>query len=193
MIMKIKSKLQEKRGDSMLIWVVLSLIVVMSFQGHANILNQTSMVNELQQQMDISGLNALNGTVDFNNLREEVVLGDLTKHEFDTTYGKDIEKAYRQELINKVAGNPNITSLDFVNTKVEPISTPHGKLGSEHILLDSVVSVKLKTFGNYNPNDGEELIFEVGQNGSTKLRSVRRNDDGSVELFLQNQTRIKYQ
>lgn len=182
----------EVKGDSMLLWVILALLVVMSFQGHVNILNQTSVVNEIQQQMDVSGLNALNDTVDQKRLREEFVLSDLTTQEFDNEYGKKIVKEFKSEFLQKVGNNDNIKNVRFRNIKVEPIFTDDEVLLSEHILLDAIVSVELETFGVYNPNDMEQLIFDVGQDGNTKIQSIRRNENGRVELFLQNQTRIKY-
>lgn len=194
MIKRLKTLIHDKnvQGDSMLLWVVLALIVVMSFQGHVNVLNQTSVVNEIQQQMDVSGLNALNDTVDQDRLRKEFVLSDLTTQEFDNEYGKRIIKQFKGEFLQKVSENDNVKNIKFRNIKVEPIFTDDEVLLSEHILLDAIVSVELETFGVYNPNDMEQLIFDVGQDGNTKLQSVRRNDDGRVELYLQNQTRIKY-
>lgn len=194
MVKRLKARIEKDdiRGDSMLLWVVLALIVVMSFQGHVNILNQTSLVNEIQQQMDVSGLNALNDTVDQDRLRKEFVLSDLTTQEFDNNYGKKITNQFKGEFLQKVGKNNNIKNVKFRSIKVEPIFTDDEVLLSEHILLDAVVSVELETFGVYNPNDMEKLIFDVGQDGNTKIQSIRRNKDGRVELYLQNQTRIKY-
>lgn len=180
----------------MLLWVVLVVIVVMAFQGHVNILNQTSTVNTFQQQMDVAGLNALNKTIDINRLqREEELFGELTRREFIAEYGSDIETAFREELYTNIPRNRQIADVEVLSTYVDFIRTDDGALGTEHILLDGVVRITMNTFGMYNPHNEDELLreFEMGQGGSTRVSHVRQNSEGQVQLFLQNQTRLQYQ
>lgn len=181
-----------KAGESVLLWVVLALIAITGFQGHVNILNQSSVLYEIQQQMDVSGLNALNSTIDLERLRKEDVHDGMTEEEFEDEYSRKIDVAFRKELTDKVHINDAITSLDIKNVSIEPLFTNEGAVGEQHILLDAIVKVTLSTFGTFNTSDGEELEFEVGKNGNTKITSVIRNPEGEMEIYLQNQTRLKY-
>lgn len=181
--------LQEKRGDLSLLWVVLALIVVTAFQGHVNILNQTSVVNELQHQMDISGLNALNKTLDVNQIRlDEELFGQLTEEEFLQEYEKDIQKAFEKELFKNIPLNDQIEDVEIMEKpEVGFIRTEDSAVGTEHILLDVVVRITMNTFGKYDPyEDGD--TWEGGKNKVF----TRQTKDGQVQLYVQNQTRMQY-
>lgn len=195
------SKLKEKRGATALLWVMLGFIVVLSFQGHVNISNQQSVVNELQQQMDIAGLNALNRTIDIQQLQlhEDLFNSKLTNEEFLENYGHDIKQAYREELYTSIPVRGAVKDVQIMEgalgdgLKVEFIPAPDdGLVGAEHILLDAVVRVTMESFGNFRETEEETLLFELGSNGSTRLTSIRRNVDGNIDLFLHNQTRLQY-
>lgn len=190
-----RDKHTSKRGDAMLLWVVLAVIVVMAFQGHVNILNQTSTVNEFQHQMDVAGLNALNKTIDINRLQqEEELFGPFTEEEFLSNYSRDIRRAFREELYTNIPTNSQIANVEVMNTHLSFLRINDGNLGSEHIMLDGVVRITMNTFGMYNPHDTDELLreFEMGRGGSTKVTHIRRNQEGQVQLFLHNQTRLQY-
>lgn len=198
MINWIKSKRKKhlsKRGDAMLLWVVLAVIVVMAFQGHVNILNQTSTVNEFQHQMDVAGLNALNKTIDINRLqREEELFGPFTEQEFIQMHNREIHRAFREELYTNIPRNSQIADVHVLNTHINLLRVTNSNVGQEHIFLDAVVRITMNTFGVYNPHNPEELLreFEMGRGGSTKVTHIRRNREGQVQLFLHNQTRLKY-
>lgn len=196
MIKRLKEKTRGKKGDVSLLWVLLGFIVILTFQGHVDILNQQSIINDVQQKMDVAGLNALNSTVDIQELQrnEDLFQKKLTNEDFKEHYEHDILQTYRDELYSSIAISGIFTNVEILSNNVEFISAPdEGVLGREHILLDSVVRITMKGFGNFKQNDGEQLMFELGQEGNTKVTSIRQNNEGFVELYLHNQTRLQYQ
>ena len=196
MIKRLKEKTRDKKGDVSLLWVLLGFIVILTFQGHVDVLNQQSIINDVQQKMDVAGLNALNSTVDIQELQrnEDLFQKKLTNEDFKEHYEHDILQTYRDELYSSIAISGIFTNVEILSNNVEFISAPdEGVLGREHILLDSVVRITMKGFGNFKQNDGEQLMFELGQEGNTKVTSIRQNNEGFVELYLHNQTRLQYQ
>lgn len=194
--MRRKVEEKSKKDGVALLWVVLGFIVILTFQGHIDILNQQSIVNEVQQKMDIAGLNTLNKTINMEDIHRYEDLFDtkMTNEAFIEQYEADIIQNYRKELFNSLTISGIFTNVEILDTHVEFISAPdEGTIGIEHILLDGVVRVTMTSFGNFNQNDGEQLLFELGSEGNTKITSIRNKPDGKVELYLHNQTRLQYQ
>lgn len=184
-----------KRGDVALLWVVLALIVVTAFQGHVNILNQTSVVNEFQQQMDVSGLNALNKNIDIVKLQQkEDLFGTPEGDHFLANYEKAIIKSFKEDLYKSIRTNDHVTNVEVISTQTEFIRTEAGKTGNQTILLDGVVRITMKTFGTFHQFDEDDLLeeFALGNGGNTTVQAVRKTTDGQVQLFLHNQTRMNY-
>lgn len=177
-----------KKGGVALLWVVLALVVIISFQGHVNILNQTSIVNEFQQQMDMAALNALNRTVDIDAMqREEELIGDMTREYFMENYEDDIKQAFNQELFSGFEVGGDIHQVSIMETTVDFVQDYY----YEYISLDTVVRVTVNHYGNFE-TASQDATFDVGVDGNTKVYA-RRNEDGRVDLFLHNQTILQYE
>ena len=189
---KLRERMTSKKGRTALLWVVLALVMVMTFQGHVNILNQTSVVNELQQQMDIASLNALNRTIDIEQLhRDEELFGDMTRAEFLDLYEDDIKRAFSTEIFKNIRVDSNpIMGLGIVDTNVDFKRTEEHAVTREHIIFDTVMRVKMKHFGQFETNK-EDAVFDIGEGGTTKVYA-RRDEDGYVDLILHNQTVLQY-
>ena len=191
----------KKRGDTALLWALLGFLAIITFQGYINMLNQQSVVNELQQQMDVSGLNALNRTIDIEELQkhEDLFNKKMTNEEFLKDYEHKIKQSFREELYNAIRIGGPIKDVKIMEgaygdgLRVEFIPAPHeGTIGREHILLDAVVRITMENLIDYDERQGEALVFELGRDGNTKITQIRQNVDGTIDLYLHNQTRLQY-
>lgn len=201
---RLKEKRNEKKGAYSLIIVSLTLILVLAFAGYNDIMRQTFVVNETQQIMDTAALNALNSTVDIEQLRNEVLAMDennaitgFNQGEL-REYEQAIQEAYQYELFNMIGTNETIPYIRIENTTVDfnldAWGTGVNRNSKPQITLDAVVVLGVKAnseFDVYDP-DSATTYFNGGRNENFVVQKRGRTGDGLVELALHNTTRLIY-
>lgn len=203
-IQRLKQKRNNKKGAYSIIIVPLILIMVLAFAGYTDIMNQTYVVNETQQVMDTAALNALNSTVDIEQLRNEVLAMDENNavtgvNQADLrAYERAIEEAYSYELFNMIGTSEAIPNIRIENIVVDfnldRWGTGAQRENKPQITLDAVVVLEVKAnseFDVYDPNSATSY-FNGGRNNNFVVQKRGHSGDGRVELALHNTTRLLY-
>lgn len=207
MMKKLKNKLehrQSKKGAYSIIIVILSLILVLSFVGYTDVMRKSYVMNEIQQRMDTSGLNALNSSIDIERLKyEELAIDENNKIDSQhntavlTNYKNKITEAYKKELYNNIRTSDLITKLEVKRVSVDFDNNIWGAGTSAdtlpQITLDSVVAIKMKNSSQFDimgTNKQEFYDARSGQNFSITVQG--QAEDGYTELIIRSSTRIVY-
>lgn len=201
---KLRQMKKEKKGAYSIIIITLTLIVITAFAGYSDILSQSIILHEMQQKMDRSSLNALNGAIDITQLRNEVLAMDdesyvgKDKQQALRRFEQQIEKEFSKELFNMVGTNDIITDITVrhvdASIDVSDWGTGSDGLQTPQIYLETIVQVKMKVHSQFDIFNSEEMMnsFTNSRNEVTVISKSGKSNDGITELLIHNSTRLMY-
>lgn len=188
-------KLSNKKGEGSLLSVVFVTIMAMTFISFTNIIQHTSVVNEFQMQMDMSGVNALNSNINTERLSIEEDISYSGEEQEELRM--NILETFEEELYGNAPQWNDIQNVRIIHTDVsfttEERSADLG-LYTQHILLDAVVAITVPKSSGYNPREADNLMeeFNVGFGGTSQVTAIRESGENYLELMVHNQTRLQY-
>ncbi|HCL4480277.1 TPA: hypothetical protein N2D99_002365 [Clostridium botulinum] len=205
MVEKIKKKIKEKKGSYSIISVIVVFIVVLAITAFADITSKAWTLNEVQSIMDISGVNALQSTIDTKILRDEI-FGTDKDNGVDTTTGNVTLGDYKTKIVNKfiiemnkyVKTNNNIVAFNVERADVDFTYNDTWGLGDSakkrpQIVLDTVSTIRIKNSSKFDTLNGiTKSIYSSRNNNTFTVTYAGTKEDGTIELIIRSVTRIVY-
>lgn len=200
----LKKRLKEKKGAFSIIIIVLILTVLVAFAGYSDVLTQSVIMTETQQKMDRAALNALNGSVDIDLLREEVLAMDEDtyvgrgRQQAVQSYERAIEQGFRREFNRMMGTNDAIRSIRVVHVDatvdLSDWRTGINGQATPQIYLDAIIQVDIKVYSEFDIFNNADALRSVTNAKGNDFRVVVRGQskDGVKELLIQNSTRLMY-
>jgi hypothetical protein len=187
-IMKsLKRLLNNKDGGFSILFVILIFIGIIVMVGFLDITVRSYTINELQSNMDVSGVSSLQSGIDKTKLRVEIF--DVDKHIVEANYKKMIS-----ERLNEAE---NIESFHFIKTDVETFNSDFG-LGKSsktrpQALLDSTIVIVVDNSQMFDLVPGSyKMYYDSKSSDYFEIQYNGKTDDGKVELIVRSVSRLVY-
>jgi hypothetical protein len=184
---KVKSFFSKKEGTFAILYVILIFVGILVIVGFTDVLVRNYTIDEVQSNMDVSGVSALQAGVDKTKLR-------VGKFEVDD---HAVISKYKQMMQNQLKNADKIKSFTFVRTKVELYNSDFG-LGNTNrkrpqALIDSTMVIVVDSSQMFDLIPGAYQSYYNSFDDSTlDVNYLGKNDDGKVELSIRSVSRIVY-
>lgn len=191
-----------KKGAYSIIIVMLALIMVLSFTAYADIMQKSYVLNEVQQRIDTSGLNALNESVDTSRLRLEELAVDsqnrVSKNGgLRTDFKQKIERKFKEEVYKQIRTNDTVKTVQVRHVDVSLSNSTFGT-GQEgqsfpQLTLDSVIYMEVKQSQEFDMGGTNTQEFYDARSGSNFTITMADNpSDGTAGMLIRSSTRVVY-
>lgn len=200
----IKKILNNKKGAFSILAVILVFIVVLTITAFTDITSKSYVINEIQGHMDISGVNALQNSIDTLRLRAEQLATDSANKAdtgtgalSTTNYKTKINALYDTEFKKRVSSNSTIVSVQQLNYKVDFTYDTWG-FGSStkqrpQIVLDETYKVTIRASSKFDTiTPIAKAMYSARQGSNFSVSYGGTNADGNVELIVRSVTREVY-
>lgn len=183
-------KLNNERGATALIWVILIFISAIIITGFVNIMTKTLSINEVQGIMDMSGVLSLRYAADEEHLRsEESLLVDtsVAKNKFKQTVDSQLsEYTGDRNMFNSY----NIEEVSILKDTDTFLGAPIQ--GKGDYFLESVVTVSYKTSSIIDSATIHAVSYFdflwAGENASISIRDD--GGDGETNVVIRSLSRL---
>lgn len=187
MLKWLKDKAGKKEGAMTLLYVFLIFIALLVVIGFYDILIRSYTIDEIQSNMDMAGVSALQTSVDETHLR----VGEFV---IDEHVAKG---TFRATLTNTMNGADKILSYRFINSEVELYKDTFG-LGQtsksrEQALIDSTIVIVVESSQIFDVVPGAyDTYYNSRDNAYFDVTYLGKTDDGKVELSVRSVSRVVY-
>lgn len=204
MINKINKILNNRKGAFSILAVILIFIVVLSITAFTDITSKSYVLNEIQGNMDISGVNALQSSIDIIRLRAEQLATDGSNNADTTTgslnlsnYKTKINNAFDTELKKRISNNSTIVRVQQLNYKVDFTYDTWGFGTSSkkrpQIVLDETYKITIRASSKFDTiTPIAKSMYSARQGSNFSVSYGGTNEDGNVELIVRSVTREAY-
>lgn len=212
-----RNKLKEKRGSLSIIGAILCLIVVVILQYYLD-MNKTSWVqNELQSIMDVSGINALQESINNDLLRKEILA--VTENKSDgTTINNGVSSSgntsvsseslnkitktnFEKELKSCVKVNNSIISafnierfkstLEFSDWGINKTTSGTANKKAQ-LTLDSTIKVTLQENVKFDYKAHTETMYDAKTGTNFSISVAGQTPDGRLVVLVRTHSRVVY-
>lgn len=204
MINKIKKILNNKKGAFSILAVILVFIVVLAITAFTDITSKSYVINEIQGNMDISGINALQNSIDTLRLRAEQLATDSANSADTNTgamltsnYKSKINSAFDTELKKRISSNSTIVGVQQLNYKVDFTYDIWGFGTSAkkrpQIVLDETYRITIRASSKFDTiTPIAKAMYSAREGSNFSVSYGGTNGDGNVELIVRSVTREVY-
>lgn len=202
---------KNQKGSISMIGIILTIIIVTMIAGFISLNKSSWTASELQSVIDISSINALNGSIDEAKLKEQVFAVKGTNASIDTKtspmnivydtaeVNRVVGSNFQKELNKQVSVNHMIKSIAVKKANAELVLTDWGtnasakKKARPQLTLDSVVQVVIENTAEFDTAGSHVLNYKDAKTGAiTSITVDGVTKDGNVVLTVRCLTRIVY-
>ena len=204
LIRKIKKVNKDDKGDSILLYIGVVLIICYAITLFSDLLIKTWVFNELQGKLDIASKNTLAKIFSTSALREEMFYINSNGY-IDVATGNKVLSNYQDAVWKKFTSEIN-DSYTIGGVLVEVIpqkvnisldSSTKGlgisKKSRPQLVLDTVLKVRVKASSKFDVfNNITYSFFTADSPGTINITYAGVTEDGKAELIVRTNRRMVY-
>jgi hypothetical protein len=197
--------LKNEKGAFSILAVILVFIVVLAITAFTDITSKSYVINEIQGNMDISGINALQGSVDTLRLRAEQLATDASSKadtgtgalQMSSSFKANIDNRYDTEFRKRISSNSTITKIEHMGYKVDFTYDVWGFGTSAkkrpQIVLDETYKITIRTSSKFDVlSPVTKSLWSARETTGFTVSYGGTNSDGNAELIVRSVTREVY-